>query len=267
MSKSFKEIAIEKEILKTLNGKPRQIAEYIFLDEEIAAMQNYANFVSIKRLGYNDHGPVHMRMAALNAIKVFNLMHNAGIPFSLEKEGLGTYEDSLACVVIASLLHDLGMTIARDKHEFMSVILAKPIVERILEQFIIDSYDKRIILRSMVLEGILGHMATTSIHSLEAGLVLIGDGCDMEYGRARIPAMLFQSAKVGDIHRYSSSAIKGVEIVEGSQKPVAIKVEMKESVGFFQIEEVLMPKIQSSPVQPYIELYAGIEGKEKLRYL
>ena len=38
-------------------------------------------------------------------------------------------------------------------------------------------------------------------------------------------------------------------------------------VGFFQIEEVLIQKINSSPVRPYISLYAGITGQEFKKYL
>jgi hypothetical protein len=42
---------------------------------------------------------------------------------------------------------------------------------------------------------------------------------------------------------------------------------MNASVGFFQIEEVFFPKINTSPVKPYIELFAGVTDREMLRYL
>ena len=42
---------------------------------------------------------------------------------------------------------------------------------------------------------------------------------------------------------------------------------MKAEVGFFQVEGVLMPKIQSSPAKHLIELYAGVEGEEMKRYI
>ncbi|GAI54713.1 unnamed protein product, partial [marine sediment metagenome] len=48
---------------------------------------------------------------------------------------------------------------------------------------------------------------------------------------------------------------------------VKIIVEMTESVGFFQIEEVLFPKISSNPVKPYIELYGKVIGEGLRRYL
>lgn len=47
-------------------------------------MQEYANNVSIRRLGFNDHGPVHMRQVMNNAIKMLNILHEAGIKTSLK---------------------------------------------------------------------------------------------------------------------------------------------------------------------------------------
>ena len=38
-------------------------------------------------------------------------------------------------------------------------------------------------------------------------------------------------------------------------------------VGFFQVEEVLIPKIQSNPTKSLLELYAGVEGEEMKRYM
>ena len=198
---------------------------------------------------------------------MLDLLIDAGIDLNLKSEGIGDNDDSRVVVLIAALLHDIGMTVSRDKHEFMGVNLALPIVNRILENYYSDDMTKRVILRSIILECILGHMATQKIQSLEAGLVLIGDGCDMEQGRARISLKLADIARRGDIHRYSSSAIKKVKIVRGDIRPIKIEVQMVESVGFFQIEEVLYPKIQSSPVKKYIELTAGVIGREMKQYL
>ncbi|HOD18443.1 MAG TPA: phosphohydrolase [Candidatus Cloacimonadota bacterium] len=268
MYKSVKQIQLEERILKILSGKPRKAAEMLFADDELQAMQEYANIVSIKRLGFNDHGPVHMRKATYNAIKMFNLLQEAGIQMNLEAEGVGTAEDSLIGVLFASLLHDLGMSIAREQHEYLSITLALPFIDRILEQlYSSEEPILKMAVRSIAIEGIFGHMATRKIHSLEAGLVLIADGSDMEKGRARIPTMLSQTPRVGDIHRTSSGAIQKVRISKGKEKPINITVEMSASVGFFQIEEVFFPKINISPVKPYIELYAGVTDREMLRYL
>lgn len=267
MRKSVKQIHFEKKIISRLSGKSLDVMEYIISDKEIQILQDYANVVSIKRLGYNDHGPVHMRKAALNAILMFDLLTKADIKLNLEKEHLGDVDDSKIAVLIAAMIHDIGMTVSRQGHEYMSVNLATPIIERILEQFYHSDINKKVIMKSLIIECIFGHMATQAIHSLEAGLVLIGDGCDMEQGRSRISSMLSEQPRVGDIHRYSSTGIDKVNIIKGEKKPIQIRVDMSESVGFFQVEEVLYPKISSSPVKKYIELYAGVKGKELKKYL
>jgi len=267
MGKSVIQIHFEKKIISRLSGKSLDVMEYIISDKEIQILQDYANVVSIKRLGYNDHGPVHMRKAALNAILMFDLLTKADIKLNLEKEHLGDADDSKIAVLIAAMIHDIGMTVSRQGHEYMSVNLATPIIERILEQFYHSDINKKVIMRSLIIECIFGHMATQAIHSLEAGLVLIGDGCDMEQGRSRISSMLSGQPRVGDIHRYSSTGIDKVNIIKGEKKPIQIRVDMSESVGFFQVEEVLYPKISSSPVKKYIELYAGVKGKELKKYL
>ena len=268
MNKSAKQQSLETRILKLLNGKALKTAELLFEDQELQTVQEYANIVSIKRLGYNDHGPVHMRKATLNTIKMFQLLNEAGIKMNLEKEEVGSADDSLTAVIMASLLHDLGMTITRESHELLSIQLALPFIDRILDALHPDgNLMIKTAIRSLTVEGIFGHMATHRIHSLEAGLVLIGDGSDMEKGRARIPTMLSSQTRVGDIHRTSASAIQKVKIHKGVEKPIGITVEMNASVGFFQIEEVFFPKINISPVKPYIELYAGVIDREMLKYL
>ena len=267
MKRSVIQQKFEEKIKMRLSGKPLDVIEYIFSDPQIQALHEYANIVSLKRLGFNDHGPVHMRKAALNALLMFDLLVEDGIKLNLEKERVGTAEDSKIAILVAALLHDIGMTVSRDKHEFMSVNLAIPIIDKMLEQFYHSDINKRVILKSLIRECIFGHMATQTIHTLEAGLVLVGDGCDMEQGRSRISTMLFDKPRVGDIHKYSSTGIEKVHISKGDKRSIKIQVDMTESVGFFQVEEVLFPKIAFSPVKRYIELEAGIIGKEIKKYL
>ncbi len=268
MKKSNKQINLESKILNMLSDKVLKTAEIIFNHKELQAMQDYANIVSIKRLGFNDHGPVHMRKAALNAMLMFNLLEDKGIKLNLESEGVAENSDSKVAVFIASILHDLGMTVARDSHEWISMVMAYKYIDEILDQiYSAKELLQKIAVRSLVMEGIFGHMATHKIHSLEAGLVLVADGCDMEEGRARIPSLLRNEPKVGDIHKYSASSIQRVHISEGDEKPIKIEIKMSQSVGLFQIEEVLFPKILSSPVKPFIELYAQVRDQEKLKYL
>ncbi|MDR2079173.1 MAG: phosphohydrolase, partial [Treponema sp.] len=86
--RSQKEVSLDTKILNAvdalgLSKLPRRAAQYLLDDPEIRAVQEYANIVSIKRLGYNDHGPVHMRTVALNAVIMMGLLRQSGIKTSL----------------------------------------------------------------------------------------------------------------------------------------------------------------------------------------
>ncbi len=267
--KSPKQSQVHKKIFAQLEQGTLsyRIAEALLEDKEVQYIQDYANSVSIKRLNFNDHGPVHMRKVMLNSILLLDLLHEAGIKTTLEVEGIGSYQDSRVAVMMASCLHDIGMSVGRDNHEQASAILAMPIIQRFLDDLYGDDLEKKVVIRSLIIEGITGHMGNQKTLSLEAGIILVSDGCDMELGRARIPMMMHTESKVGDIHKYSSSAISKVTICKGEKRPIRIHVAMKESVGFFQVEEVLLGKIFASSIEPYIELVAGVKGEKEKTYL
>jgi metal-dependent HD superfamily phosphatase/phosphodiesterase len=270
--RSPKEISLSAKIVEAIEnlklpGKALEGARLILADAEIQATQEYANTVSIIRLGYNDHGPVHMHCVTLNAIIMLGLLRQAGVKTSLEKEEAGDFDDSLLAVIFASMLHDFGMSISRQDHEMHSAYLAMPVIDRILTGLFPDNLKRKVVIRSLALEGISGHMGNRTIHSLEAGVVQIADGCDMTKGRARISIALNQNAKPGSIHQYSANSIEEVRFSQGQEKPIRIEVLMSSEVGLFQIEEVLLNKIAASTAKPYIELYAQVQGGEPKRYL
>ena len=270
--KSPKEQSLDIKIIKALeelnpDGKALETARLILADEEIKVTQQYANNVALIRLGYNDHGPVHMHSVVLNAIIMLGLLKQADIKTSLEKEGVGSFEDSLSAVIFAAMLHDLGMSVGRQDHEIHSVYLAMPILDRLLPAVYQDNLQKKVMIRSLALEGIYGHMGSRTIHSLEAGVVQVADGCDMTKGRARIPIALYQNSTSGSIHKFSANSIEEVRISGGKEKPIRIEVLMSSEVGIFQIEEVLLTKIASSTAKPYIELYAQVNEEDPKQYL
>ena len=267
-----KETAVDgklTEIVKgfALSGKAELALEILLHDEELQAAQEYANTVSIVRLGYNDHGPVHMRTVALNALIMLGLLRQAQIKTSLEKDECGDFEDSVIAVMCSAMLHDLGMGIGRQDHEYTSVYLALPILNRILAEVYSGNMRKQAMSRALGLEGIVGHMGVHTVHSLEAGVVQVADGCDMTKGRARIPLALAHPTKGGHIHQYSAISIEGVNIDAGEEKPIRINVRMSNASGLFQVEEVLLKKIAGSPAKPFLELYAHVKDEPPLQYL
>jgi metal-dependent HD superfamily phosphatase/phosphodiesterase len=270
--RSPKELALDTKILDAVNrfGLAGPAAEAVALalgDDEVQAMQEYANTVSIKRLNFNDHGPVHVRVVALNALVMLGLLREAGIKTSLEKEE-GNFEESLVAVFLASMLHDLGMTVGRQDHERHSAYLAYPILDRLLRKVYAGDMPKLVAVRSLALECISGHMGTITVNSLEAGVVQVADGCDMTKGRARIPMIVAgRRPQRGDMHKLSANSIKDVRISKGTDNPIRIEIQMTSEVGLFQVEEVFLTKIAKSTAKSYIELYALVNDGEPKRYL
>lgn len=262
--KSHKELALDKQ-LRAQAGSDRfgRLVHALLDDKLVGAIQNYANVVSIQRMGYNDHGPVHSRIVALNCLRIFELLEAGGVQPSIVTEEVGDREDALIAVFMGAFLHDLGMSITRDDHERHSIHLAEKFILKHLTEIYSDE-GHVYMLKSLVDECIVGHMGHYKVNSIEAGIVMVGDGADCASGRALIPTQIARNPMLGDIHRFSASAIESVEIRPGVNKPVRIDVMMNSSAGLFQVEEVLIGKAKVSPIMNYVEIAAQLEGKERL---
>ena len=141
------------------------------------------------------------------------------------------------------------------------LLLAFDFLQRYLDSIYTEEESAMII--SEVLQAMLAHHLQQQVLTLEAGIVRIADALDMEQGRARIP---FEAGKV-DIHSISALSIEKVEILEGSEKPIVIRIKMSNSVGIFQIDELLKARIQNSRLEKYIHVIAEIVGEKERKII
>ncbi len=258
---------LDNAILDFLGERGKALYRKLADDPLIRAWQDQSNHVSILRLGYNDHGPVHMRIVALHSLKILGFLRDGGIQPSIAFEKLGTFEDGQVILLLSAMLHDLGMAVARQRHEWHSLIIGMRFVERYLAEFYPDDFEKQVAMTAMVQEGIAGHMGHEKIHSIEAGTVLVADGTDMAQGRARLARGLSVKPVIGDMHRHSANAIREVVIEKGQERCVHINVRMDDYAGIFQVEEVLMGKLAQSPIRDFVELSVAVRDEPLRRYL
>src|SRR5881296_3632002 len=212
------EAQIDKELSTLLEPYRTARETYATLshDPVVASLLEQANIVSITRMGYNDN--------------------------------------AVACLLIGTYLHDIGISISRDSHDLLGVILARDILARILPNRI-DDTEKIARITPIILEEILCHLGHYRATSLEAKIVATSDGTDMTKGRARIPAKTSKP----DIHQFSALAVEHVEITKGDKKPIRIKIEMNDTAGVFQIEHQLVQKITDVGFDDHVEIVGTIK--------
>jgi uncharacterized protein len=236
------------------NPVVQAVVDRVNEDEELYALWTAMNVNAVDRLGMTDHGPVHFQIVSNIGLRMLRLLVERGVVPSVVKDhGMGNDEAELI-VVMACLLHDLGMSIQRPDHELFSLFVSQPIIDRLLAG--LYPTGKRTILRSEILHAIIAHRSDGRPMTLEAGIVRVADALDMTKGRSRIGF----EAGVVNIHSISAASIEQVEIIGGEEKPLHIHVRMSNSAGIFQIDELLKEKIKGSGLEGYIEVEASIEG-------
>ena len=243
------------------NPKLQQIIDRVNGDDELYTLWQVANVNAVQRLGMSDHGPVHVQIVTNIALKLLRLLVDRGVQPNLIVNHNLTAEDAEMVVVLASLLHDIGMSIHRIDHEQYSLFLARSKVKELLEG--VYDVSTMTILISEILHAIISHRAGGKPLTLEAGIVRVADALDMAEGRSRIP---FQAGKV-NIHSVSAAAIEEIKIEQGESKPIRIVTRMSNSAGIFQLDELLKDKLEGSGLEPYIEVEAMIEGEAEKKLI
>ena len=226
-------------------------------DVEIKTLWRMTNVNAIDRLEMTDHGPVHFQIVANIATRLARILVKHQVEMSIVKNYDLSNDHAELVILLASLFHDLGMSISREGHEGFSLFLANNILHRILEFLDIE---ERTIVISEVLHAIIAHRSGGKPYTIEAGIVRVADALDMSEGRSRIP---YQAGKI-DIHSVSAAAIDRVEIAEGTKKPIQINIWMNNMAGIFQVDELLKQKLTGSGIEKYIVVSAYLtEGYEK----
>jgi metal-dependent HD superfamily phosphatase/phosphodiesterase len=241
------------------NPTLRQFIEAINQDDELYALWVAANVNAIERLGMTDHGPVHVKIVMNIALKLYRLLVDGGVePAIVRNYGMDA-SDGEVVVAGAALLHDLGMSIHRLDHEGFSLFVAQSKLKELLAPL----YDlpTATIVRSEILHAIIAHRADGRPLTMEAGVVRIADALDMAKGRSRIPF----SRGSASIHSISAAAIEAVHIEAGENKPVRLRIEMSNSAGVFQLDQLFREKLAGSGLEAFIEAEAHIEGEGEKR--
>jgi uncharacterized protein len=221
----------------------------------------HAAQVTAERLGMSDHSWVHLRIVLNSALRLFRILHQRDVRSSLEVDYGLDATDAEVVIAGACLLHDLGMSIHRTDHEEYSLFLAADSLDGLLTGVYVEP--ERTIVASEVMHAIIGHRKGGVPLTLEAGIVRVADALDMEHGRARVA---FET-RLPNIHSLSAAAIDDVRIMPGKQRTIRVEIDMNNSAGVFQVDELLASKLRGSGLEDHIEVVAQIEAEHEKRLL
>jgi uncharacterized protein len=196
------------------------------------------------------------------ALRLLRLLVKGGIEPAMVSEHGMKERDAEVVVAGGALLHDVGMSIHRADHEAYSLFL----VQDRLQSLLAETYKKeaeRTVVIAEILHAIIGHRRRGEPYTVEAGVVRVADALDMAEGRSRLPV---EGGQYG-IHALSAAAIDEVRIEPGDERAVKIEIEMNNSAGIFQVDDLLATKLRGTPLEGNVEVIAQVPGETEKRLL
>ena len=242
------------------NRRLEALLEAANADSQLKAWWHVAQ-VNADRLGMSDHSWIHVQIVLNIALRLFRLLNRRGVEPSLVTDHRLRPGDAEVAIAAACLFHDTGMAIHRTDHEAYSLFLAADSLPRLLEGCYTEP--ERSVIVAEALHAIIGHRRRGEPITVEAGIVRVADALDMAEGRSRIPF----SERRPNIHSLSAAAIEAVKIEPGDERAVRVEIDMTNSAGIFQVDELLATKLRGSGLEDHLEVIARIDAEHEKRLL
>ncbi len=241
-------------------SRTAQVVQILESDIEVQTLWYMANRTS-RRAAVNDHGPVHVRTSMHHADTLLRLLVEAGIQPNCVTDHAMAVDDARAVVLLGIGLHDVGMSIHRDRHELLSVPIALDWLRRKLPH--VYAEPQLTVIVSEVVHAVLAHNVNERCLTLEAGIVKVADALDMTKGRSR---KAITAGKI-DIHSISAAAVEAVRVVRGINRPIRVEVDITNPAAVFHLNEVFGQKLAKSSIEEYVEVPKLDELLDTLREL
>jgi metal-dependent HD superfamily phosphatase/phosphodiesterase len=243
------------------NRRLERLLDAVNADEQIKAWWHVSAVNATRRLGMSDHSWVHIQIVLNIGLRLARLLFRRGVTPGVVADYGMTERDAEVVIAAGCLLHCVGMSIHRDDHERFSLFLTAGKLDTLLEG-IYDEPERTVIV-SEALHAIIGHRRQNAPFTVEAGIVRVADALDMARGRSRVP---FEAGHQ-NIHSLSAYAIEQVKIMPGRDRAVRVEIEMSNSAGIFQVDELLATKLRGSGLEQHIEVIARIDAEHEQRLL
>jgi hypothetical protein len=243
------------------NRRLERLLEAVNADEQVKAWWHVSAVNATRRLGMSDHSWVHIQIVLNIGLRLSRLLFRRGVVPSVVADYAMSERDAEVVIAAACLLHCVGMSIHREDHERYSLFLSANKLPTLLAG--VYEEPERSIIAAEALHAIIGHRRKGNPFTVEAGIVRVADALDMARGRSRIP---FEAGHQ-NIHSLSAYAIEEVKISAGRDRAVRVEIQMSNSAGIFQVDELLAEKLRGSGLEGHVEVIARIDAEHEQRLI
>jgi uncharacterized protein len=243
------------------NRRLERLLDAVNADDQVKAWWHVSAINATRRLGMSDHSWVHIQIVLNIALRLGRLLFRRGVVPGVVADYGMSERDAEVVIAAGCLFHCVGMSIHRDDHERFSLFLTADKLGGLLA----GAYEEpeRSVIVSESLHTIIGHRRKGAPFTVEAGIVRVADALDMARGRSRVP---FEAGH-RNIHSLSAYAIEEVKISPGRDRAVRVEIEMSNSAGIFQVDELLATKLRGSGLEQHIEVIARIDAEHEQRLI
>ncbi|MEM3615988.1 MAG: phosphohydrolase, partial [Candidatus Methanomethylicia archaeon] len=148
------------------NGKILKAWNMLERSIEIQTLLKMSNIMAVKRLKYNDHGPVHSRITSGAALEILKIISKHRTPNVILDHGMNM-EDAQLTILLGAYLHDIGNCIHRIQHPQNGCYIIEKPLNKILRN-IYDILEDRVKIKCEVLHCIYSSDDEIQCLSLEA---------------------------------------------------------------------------------------------------
>ena len=228
-------------------------------DEQLKAWWHVAQ-VNATRCGMSDHSWIHIQIVINIALRLFRLLNRRGVEPDIVRDPRDAPADAEVVIAAGCLLHDVGMSIHRTDHEAYSLFLAADKLGDLLARR----------LRRARAIGDRGRGDARDDRPPPPRRPVHDRGRDRaRRRRARHGGRAARASRSSpgrpNIHSLSAAAIEEVKIEPGEDKAVRIEIDMNNSAGIFQVDELLATKLRGSGLEEHIEVVARIDAEHEKR--
>jgi uncharacterized protein len=243
------------------NRRLEALLEAVNADDQVKAWWHVSAVNATRRLGMSDHSWVHIQIVCNIGLRLARLLFRRGVEPSVVHDHGFSERDAEVVIAAGCLFHCVGMSIHRADHEAYSLFLTADKLGSLLEG--VYEEPERSVIVAEAMHAIIGHRRKGAPFTVEAGIVRVADALDMAKGRSRVP---FESGHQ-NIHSLSAYAIEEVKISAGREKAVRVEIEMSNSAGIFQVDELLAEKLRGSGLEEHVEVIARIDAEHEQRLI